>query len=745
MKTTIQARTTILLLLIFGIFQTHAKAENSSFSLHCPNDVWADCTDELWDLSVYGNAYYHDYDGDHDAGNPEVSWHLNDCNTGYIKRTWSVQDPYNGDILTCHQTIYVEGSDSFDESNIHWPETGLQVEGCNPNTHPSALPEGYGYPTWDNLACAKPAYSFKDKIFVFSATCKKIIREWTVIDCCQFDPNDGEGIWKRYQAIDVTDANVPVISCGPEVTVSSYNCSDAFVDLSDALSIEAGNCGSEDYEVINTSPFAANDGADASGIYPIGETTFKYKVKYGCDYWKQCTITVIVENNTTPVPYCYYGLSIALMGMDTDLDGINDEGMVEIWASDFDKGSYHSCPENGPLTFSFSSDVTDQFRVFTCDEVGKNEIEMWVTDKFGNQNFCNTYVNVQNNAANIEDCEEEEESMWRLIGNFTDLDGERRESVEVNLSSDILQTNIVEHTEMELTLIDVDTFVNQSGVTIIREWFDTTYITTIDTIIEPLFIERSSNDDGNIFIYDVPTNEDFEFRMNFSSDHSKYITEEDLDALYKHLTGEAVFDSPYYLIAADLDDSGTVDMDDLKLLSKMVAGKIDSFPTIRNWVVIEKDYGFKFPNNPFFEIQYFDPQSFRNVKEDIIKDYYTIKRGNLVFTDEEVEKPTKNLLKTVDQYVEINADKKPVLTELILSPNPAKDVVRISLTVDDSQSLQIQLMDQNSKVVMTQNRLLDSGENAIELELDNSIVSGVYYYTVNGKTINATGRLVVIK
>ena len=44
-----------------------------------------------------------------------------------------------------------------------------------------------------------------------------------------------------------------------------------------------------------------------------------------------------------PVPVCINGLSTDLMPVDTDGDGIEDTGMIVIWATDFDASSYHPC------------------------------------------------------------------------------------------------------------------------------------------------------------------------------------------------------------------------------------------------------------------------------------------------------------------------------------------------------------------------------------------------------------------
>lgn len=74
----------LCILLITLAFSTSVMAEEDLFSIYCPADVTVDCQDELWDLSIYGNAYYHDYDGDHDAGVPDVNYNLSSCNVGTI-------------------------------------------------------------------------------------------------------------------------------------------------------------------------------------------------------------------------------------------------------------------------------------------------------------------------------------------------------------------------------------------------------------------------------------------------------------------------------------------------------------------------------------------------------------------------------------------------------------------------------------------------------------------------------------
>ncbi|MBK7787660.1 MAG: hypothetical protein IPJ54_03575 [Saprospiraceae bacterium] len=96
-------------------------------------------------------------------------------------------------------------------------------------------------------------------------------------------------------------------------------------------------------------------------------------------------------------------LSVALMGIDNNNDGINDEGMVQLWAKDLNWKSYSTC-NNYPLRYSFSPDPNEMSKTFTCEHVGKSKVRMYVTDSRGNQTYCEVELDIQNNGANIKDC-----------------------------------------------------------------------------------------------------------------------------------------------------------------------------------------------------------------------------------------------------------------------------------------------------------------------------------------------------
>ena len=76
-----------------------------------------------------------------------------------------------------------------------------------------------------------------------------------------------------------------------------------------------------------------------NGFQPIlGVAPGPYQVRYvandNCNNQAQCLSTVTVKDCKKPTPYCKHGVIIEIM----------QTGMVEVWASDLDAGSFDNCP-----------------------------------------------------------------------------------------------------------------------------------------------------------------------------------------------------------------------------------------------------------------------------------------------------------------------------------------------------------------------------------------------------------------
>lgn len=391
----------IVLCCLFASFQLLAtELETATFDvgITCPGDKWVDCDAEIWTLYQYGDAYFKDYNGTYRLPEPVEKWYLNDCNTGYITRTWKHKS--YGRWYECTQTIHV-GNTGYD-TDIYWPKDDLVLEGCNPNILPENLPAYYNKPHYNSGSCDMMIHTYKDQQFSFGGGCKKIIRKWTVINWCEYVPNTypKKGYFEHYQTIKIINNEAPHAYEHPAIEVNSSDCTGGYVEIP-PLTVSGEDC-NDGYKITNNSAYSTYNGADASGVYPVGSHTIYYDVEYACGSSKTFSQVVKVTNVSAPVPFCLSGISIALMPIDEDRDGTPEDGSVMIWAKDIDFKSYSPCDLE--LTYSFSADSLVMNKEFTCANVGVNELNVYVTDENGNQSYCQVGIFVQNNAANIPNC-----------------------------------------------------------------------------------------------------------------------------------------------------------------------------------------------------------------------------------------------------------------------------------------------------------------------------------------------------
>lgn len=381
------------------IYGNPSNDEDVFVGITCPPDRWVDCGADIRYLDSYGSAYFKDYYGNViTLPEPEVHRNISQCSTGYIERVWKHKS--NGKWFSCTQTIYV--GEQAQAPVIIWPREGLVLEGCNPNILPKNLPNYYNEPQYARGSCSNLLHTYKDQLFTISGGCRKIIRKWTVIDWCVYKPNayPVQGFYEHYQTIQLINNEVPQAYETPEVEVKATSCSGAYVNVPD-LVVGASSC-DQDYTITNNSSYADYSGRNASGHYPAGSHTVSYTVEYGCGSISVFTQVIKVNNNLSPVPLCIASVSIALMPVDEDRDGVPENGSVLIWANDLDHKSYHPCGTD--ISFSFDAAGEQTSIEFTCTTVGFNELNLYVTDDNGNQSFCRVGIFVQNNAANIPNC-----------------------------------------------------------------------------------------------------------------------------------------------------------------------------------------------------------------------------------------------------------------------------------------------------------------------------------------------------
>jgi len=709
------------LIVLVSSFLSFIPNKISAFDLHCPQDYWLDCGTEIWDLSMYGNAYYYINYVHYDAGAPVVQHHLSSCNTGYITRTWTVEDQY-WNLHSCTQTLYIEGGD-FRYSDITWPLSDLHLTGCNVNVHPNNLPYEYSEPTWNYVSCSQIASSFRDQEFYFGPDCKKILRRWTVIDWCTYT-GGSKGIYTYSQTIKISRDEAPIVSCAKEISVQASKCDSVYVNIP-GVSLEGESCNGN-YSVVHNYPHAVS-ATNASGMYPVGTTIVRYSVLYACGSEVACQTKVKV-NAPGPVPYCLADLNVVLMPQDTDGNGTIDNGMVEVWAKDLNIGSYHPC-NSYQLKFSFSADINDKVRMFNCDNVGYNTVQMWVTDTRGHQSYCLVNINVQNNGANIPDCKPDIGAKDVVFGLANDESEEPLSEVIITAKDRFPLYEYVTDVVETVEYITLDSFYNQAGSLI--HIYDT--VTSSDTVVVDSFgrinvLNLYTDELGRFYSNEIPIGRNYEFTA-YRGDDMSLINGSDLSLLANHIFSDAPFNNSYTYLAADINEDKIVNIEDYKILKDLINGEEDEWPQERQWVFYSKKGMDDMTSQPLddnlsemVEVPYLSGQGNRI-------DFMGILKGDLT-RYEAVSQAQERVLDY--RSTDIN-------NEVTLFPNPFKN--KLNIQGPEGVEIQVEIYSLTGKKILQ--RVLTSNTE-VEID-DNELPNGTYMYraVINGEEIK-TGKLLKI-
>ena len=97
------------------------------------------------------------------------------------------------------------------------------------------------------------------------------------------------------------------------------------------------------------------------------------------------------------------------------------------------------------------------------------------------------------------------------------------------------------------------------------------------------------------------TGGNYTVRANKSNDINKRNGVSVMDALLiqSHILGKTLLNSPYKLIAADVDNSGSINVSDVLYLKRFILGIDSSFKGNRLWAFVDSSYRFATPTNPF--------------------------------------------------------------------------------------------------------------------------------------------------
>lgn len=533
----------------------------------CPPDLTIDCDYpiDIWDLSAFGtvvadkkdrkpiyiygypNDGFAGYDGYAEDNCEEVSItesveDFRDCGGGYIRRTFTATD-WGGLKSTCTQKIFVSSGNGFTCSSINWPKD-IELNSCQTFM---TDPDNTGRPEFPGAGCGTLlATNYKDEVFpIVDEFCYKIIRTWKVLDWCSYDPDSPHGskICEYTQVIKVIDSDKPVFVAGCDdvtiCTADTRGC-EGFVHLEPRVE----DCTPEEFlkynyfiDVNNDNPAGRWDDGGTSKSFndyvPFGTHRILWKVRDGCGNEETCSYLFTVEDCKQPTPVCIHGITTVVMP---------SAGAIEVEVDKFNLNSFDNCTPSDQLQFSFSSDVNDKTQMFTCNDLGTNEVEIWVTDEAGNQDYCVTYVIIQDNLGTCPDTSN------MIAGQITTPFGVGVPQAAVNFVHTLIQNGTYSMTQT----------------------------------------------DGNYNLpYSGPMNGD-SIMVQPESDWEPLlgVTAYDLYLLQLDILNLTQLDDPYKRIAADIDKDGNITFQDYHELRDFLLRKTTSFPNNDSWRFVDASYDF---------------------------------------------------------------------------------------------------------------------------------------------------------
>ena len=542
--------------------------------LACPPHKTINCDDDVTDLSLTGEAVATD---NCSSVTPSYvdSPNVDDCGEGTISRIWSVTDNF-GNSSSCVQLITLENANPFNivdtecrttlvnnqippvgphssQDDVEWP-CDIELTTCGLGLEPEDLEASYpldAHPQVSEAACGTIGMTKEDfTLQTQGDACLKIIRTWTIIDWCQHDVNNptAGGRWDYVQVIKVLNSQAPNIICsGIDSSIGNFeeNCGATFVNL---MATADDDCTPQNELVFsyvienqNGTVVQTGDSNNASSAFQNGNYTITWNVADGCGNINTCDHNFEVFDAKKPTPVCINGLSTVLMP---------SSGMVMISANTFETGSsFDNCTAYEDLVFSFSNDTSDINKVFTCLDFMNNDtvsIEIWVTDEAGNQDFCTTYILLQdpNEACGT--------TPTAALNGF--IETENQEQIE-NVIIDLVGS----------TMPPIITGAN--GTFNFPNVAGTNYIVTPEKNINPL----------------------------------NGVTTFDLVLISRHILGIELLDSPYKMIAADANSSKTITTFDKVIIRRLILQIEDEFQNNSSWRFVDMAYDFPNPTNPWLE------------------------------------------------------------------------------------------------------------------------------------------------
>ncbi len=550
------------------------------------------------------------------------------CGQDVYQRRWIAYDLWGlHSVDTCTQTIAI---DYVEDWEITFPQDENLVCPMSPGATDSVRVKG-GH-------CDKLAVSVDSKMFdVVADACFKVIKTYHIINWCNYNPGDApshtfnadnmpaSGMLTEEdipnfsyitftQVIKVDDNEGPIVivpdmededaciigahdgllvsvgdstSCGELKTFSAF-ASDCVTEVGGTLGYTYNLYRGTEAEVIAqeasliqySTVYEPSNTAEVSAFVTPGTYTIEFVFTDNCGNSTLARNEYTFKECKSPTPYLLNGIAIELA---------QPSASIEIWANDFNQGSYDNCTLqddlifrmwhislgfNPPKTVQGVLDSLPTAITFNCNYLGTQVVQIYVIDESDNFDFASTFVLIQDN-------------MRACDGSGTDI--------ENMIAGDIMSID-------EESIEDVMVTVN--GVQ-----------------------EMMTPADGH-YQFMLPKYGNYTIAPEKNDEPLNGVSTFDLVLISKHILGLNTFDSPYKYIAADINKSGTITAFDMVQLRQLILNVHTEFPNNQSWRFVDKAY--RFTSNAPLSESFNEVITVENLTDNRMKtDFVGVKIGDI--------------------------------------------------------------------------------------------------------------------
>ncbi len=604
----------------FNTVRSKVQIQDKSMDeLTCPEGMMMTCGESIDDLTVTGvpsgsgscGSLDLDYetiispaskpanekplfDYDNDGIDDMVPPYDSICGYGAMRREFR-----EGSTVICTQYFVFTAPDILDPNTIAWP-ADVTLD-CS-----SAVIEE---PRFTTPSCSSIQIAVESDTFPeIENFCYAIRNTWTVVDWCLFDQTNGDqGKYTHVQNVKVSDDTAPVINVAADMVfdLAGTDCNLDNVSIPVSAS-DSDNCASEALSWTVAIDYFNDGVVDAVQTFEsiTGDTLnlqlsdvpatksghlLSWSTTDACGNEGVTTSIIRVIDRTVPIPYC--------VGVTTAID--TSDGTFELWAIDFNGGASDNCTEQAQLRFTFSSTeppiasgyyepvtgaaatlidfeegradswntaTQSAGRIFTEDDLnieGAVTLAIYVWDECGNNDFCLIQPVIKP----------------RLVGSRATIQG--RYTTENGLSIDEVSTSIA-------------------------------------NVVTGSQSAMMSDEDGVYAFQDNPMHNDYIIKGQKDIDYLNGVSTLDLIQIQRHVLGQRLLDSPYKIIAADVNGDRQLNGSDLVELRKLILGITDTLVSNSSWKFIDKSQGLDL-YNPW---NYRDSLTITNLESEMMEENF---------------------------------------------------------------------------------------------------------------------------